>query len=135
MRQSQAVSLSVGNNQSNTLFSGNLSDGGAGSHLTKIGAGKLVLSGSTPTRAARRSTPARWSWPPAPPCPTVSSLAVGAGGTLIFDPAQAHAAPLLLSQESTAGIAAVPEPGTLALLIAGLVVGFAHLAEEAEGKG
>ena len=47
-----------------------------------------------------------------------SSLTVAAGGTLIFDPMQAVASPV-------GGLVAVPEPGIAALLLAGLVVGFA----------
>ena len=40
-----AVTLSVGNNNTNTTFSGTLSDGGNVGNLIKIGAGQLTLAG------------------------------------------------------------------------------------------
>ena len=52
--------------------------------------------------------------------PSGESLTVGAGGVLVFDPTIA-AAPL--GGSAAAGLAAVPEPGTLALLAAALAVG------------
>jgi autotransporter-associated beta strand protein len=54
-----------------------------------------------------------------------TSLTVKAGGTLLFDPfaAQAPTGGAVVSGASSA--AAVPEPGTLALAIAGLIAGFA----------
>ena len=56
-----------------------------------------------------------------------SSLTVGAGGTFIFDPTVAGSPAMGLSRDSivpaSAAVAAVPEPGTLVLLIAGLVMG------------
>jgi len=48
-------------------------------------------------------------------------LTVGAGGTFIFDPSVAGS-PVVASQGQTA---AVPEPGTLVLLAAGVLVAFA----------
>ena len=56
--------------------------------------------------------------------PNGSSLTVGAGGTVIFDPSQVVAAPIAFS-EATPTINVVPEPGTFALSIAGLAAGFA----------
>ena len=53
--------------------------------------------------------------------PAGSSLTVGAGGTLIFDPS-ATGVPLA---GGTRLVEPVPEPGTWALLLAGLVVGLA----------
>jgi hypothetical protein len=59
--------------------------------------------------------------------PSGTSLTIGAGGTFVFDPSVAGA-PVSGGQAvaaSPAGsVAAVPEPGTVALLIAGLAVGF-----------
>ena len=42
---SQSIALTVGNNNSSTTFSGNLSDSGTGASLTKIGNGILTLGG------------------------------------------------------------------------------------------
>ena len=47
-----------------------------------------------------------------------TSLTVGAGGTLIFDPTAASGSPVMAG-----AVSPVPEPGTLALMTAGLVVG------------
>ena len=57
--------------------------------------------------------------------PDGTSVTVGAGGTLIFDP-EATAGPVADAHlRSSAGeTVAVPEPGTLALLAAGLLIGF-----------
>jgi len=53
--------------------------------------------------------------------PDNQSLTIGAGGTLIFDPSYV-AAPIVFGQ--SLAVSPVPEPNTLALLFAGLVVGF-----------
>ncbi len=52
-----------------------------------------------------------------------TSMRVDAGGSLIFD-SGAAAAPIAQSAPSAGSVAAVPEPGTLTLLAAGVVVGF-----------
>jgi autotransporter-associated beta strand protein len=41
-----SITLSVGNNNSSTTYSGNLSDNALGSSLTKVGSGTLTLSGA-----------------------------------------------------------------------------------------
>ena len=46
-----------------------ITDNGSGYALTKIGAGTLILTGSTPTAAARRSAAVRWHWRRAALCP------------------------------------------------------------------
>ena len=54
--------------------------------------------------------------------PAGTSLTLGAGGTFIFDPTQAGSP--MTGGAVSAGVTAVPEPGTLALLAAGLAAGF-----------
>jgi autotransporter-associated beta strand protein len=56
--------------------------------------------------------------------PGASNLTVGAGGKAIFDPAY-NGAPVQFTQVQGVGAGVVPEPGTLALLAAGLVAGLA----------
>ncbi|MGA2259025.1 MAG: autotransporter-associated beta strand repeat-containing protein, partial [Thermoguttaceae bacterium] len=54
--------------------------------------------------------------------PDGSSLTVGAGGTFIFDPSVSGAAIAAGSLLHGAGVAVVPEPGTLTLLAVAMVV-------------
>ena len=56
--------------------------------------------------------------------PARSSLTVGGGGTLIFDPSLAGSPAGGAASAVTAGVAAVPEPGSVALLVAA-AAGFA----------
>ena len=93
--------LTMGNAGGSLILSG--SDGYSGS--TIVDAGTLVLTSSAAL-------------------PTESILTVSAGGTVIFDPALAVASPVRLSQ-GTEVVSPVPEPETLVLLIAELVVGMA----------
>ena len=54
--------------------------------------------------------------------PPGGSLTVGAGGTFIFDPTLAGSplAGVVAASPAADGVAAVPEPGTIALLLAAL---------------
>ena len=110
--------LIVGNsdNLSRDIFSGTIV--GSSGSLVKTGAGTLVLAGSdsyggTTVDAGTLVITSAFALPDG------TSLTVGAGGTFIFDPSQV-AAPVV----GSAAVAAVPEPGTLALLLVGLVAGF-----------
>ena len=53
--------------------------------------------------------------------PAETDLTISGGGTLIFDPSQSAG---LMAEHASLGVTAVPEPGTLVLLIAGAAVAF-----------
>ena len=107
---SAALSLIVGNNNASTTFSGTL--GGLGS-LTKIGGGTLILAGSDSYAGGTiiELGTLEISMPEA--LPAGGSLAIGAGGTFVFDPT-ASASPMTAPSEISA--MPVPESGTLVLL-------------------
>jgi len=102
-------------------LSGSIS-GGTGFSLTMSGTnGTLILSGTglyggtivnAGTLAVTTSTA----------LPDNQSLTVGAGGTLIFDPSF-HASAIQSASPTMSAVAPVPEPGTLALLLAAGLVG------------
>jgi autotransporter-associated beta strand protein len=117
---SAAVALNVGNNNTNTTYSGTLS--GAGS-LTKIGGGTLVLSGSNSYTGGTAVDAGTLVVTSNTALPDGTSLTVGAGGAFVFDPS-VSAAPVDGFSVAASQTNPLPEPGTLALLIAGLVVGF-----------
>ena len=64
--------------------------------------------------------------------PAGTSLTVGAGGTLIFDPSLAGSP---VAGSSGGAVAAVPEPGTLVLLLTAAIRGIWRLAKEEGVKG
>ncbi len=105
--------------------SSSIVDYGNGYSLTMNGAGgTLILSGTDNYSGGTTVTAGTLILTSNTALPDGTSLTVGAGGTLIFDPSQVAAAPITLSAASPT-TQAVPESGTLALLITGLVVGFA----------
>jgi len=102
-------------------FSGGTMGGtiqGAGS-LTKVGPGTLILSGSNTYQGGTTVDAGTLTVNTSAAMPAGTSLTVAAGGTFIFDPS-VSGAPVVASQ---GGASAVPEPGTLALLAAALVLG------------
>ena len=90
--------------------------------LTETGEGMLILSGTnsytggTIVEAGTLIVTANTALADG------SSLAVGAGGTFIFDPVYPSGSPVVASASA---VSAVPEPGTFALLVAGALVAFA----------
>ena len=98
----------------------------AGAHALVLNAahGKLILSGDDTYGGGTTVEDGELVVTSNISLPAHTNLVIGAGGTLIFDPTQAMAGPMSLSQVA-AGPGAVPEPGALALLLAGLVVGLA----------
>ena len=106
------VSLSVGGNNANITFSGNLSDLNSGGSLTKTGTGTLLLSGDDSYGGGTTVLDGTLELLDASALPAGTSLTVSPGGTLIFDPS-GGGAPL------AGDVRAVPEPATFALLAAG----------------
>ena len=117
--------------------SGNITDNNAGYSLTMSGSGGgLILSGSDSYTGGTIVSAGTLAATTAAAIPVNQSLTISAGGTFIFDPL-ATASSLASSQAASpyaayaaqpalrGVVAAVPEPGTVALLVAGLVVGFA----------
>ena len=92
-----------------------ITDNGGGFSLTMSASnGTLILSGSDNYSGGTIVTAGTLIVTNADALPSGTSLTVGAGGTFIFDPSQAVAAPIISSTASQTN--AVPEPGTLALL-------------------
>jgi len=91
---------------------------GSGMALVKTGSGTLILSGADTYSGGTTVDDGTLVATNSTAVPDGTSLTVGAGSTLAFDPSQASASP------PTSGAVAVPEPGTLLPLAAALVVGF-----------
>ena len=103
-------------------LSGSVSDdglaGGRSLTLTGDGSGQLVLGGVNSYTGGTCVEQGTLIANTNGAIPDQSGLIVGAGGTFIFDPTVTGAA---LANSSPAGaVAAVPEPGTIALLLAAL---------------
>jgi len=84
--------------------------------LTKIGEGLLILSGSNSYSGGTVVDAGTLTITNNTALPDTSSLVVGAGGTLIFDPSAA-VSPVTKSLSAIA----MPEPSTLALLGVGAI--------------
>ncbi|MGA2255290.1 MAG: autotransporter-associated beta strand repeat-containing protein [Thermoguttaceae bacterium] len=95
------------------VLSGNLSGDGS---LAKLGAGTVVLSGSNSYVGATTISDGTLILASNTALADGTSLMVDAGGTFIFDPAQAAS-----SVAGSAGTVAVPEPSTLVLLGVGVL--------------
>ena len=114
--------LSVGNDNTSTCFYGAISGGG---NLTKVGAGTLVLSGDNTYSGGTNVEAGTLIVNNSGAIPDGSSLTVGAGGAFIFDPTVSGSPAVGLSRDSSVPssasvVAAVPEPGTIALFLAAL---------------
>ena len=76
------VTLTVGNNNASTVYSGMLSDGGTGANLTKTGSGTLTLSGTN----------------------NFTGLTTVSQGTLVISPNFAGQGDLTISEGTTLGV-------------------------------
>ncbi len=106
-----------------TSFGGAIRDGlnGQSVALTMSGPGTLILSGSNSYSGGTFADNGILGVTTASALPAGGSLAIGAGGTFVFDPTLAGGAVAGQSQ-AAAGVAAVPEPSTLLLLgVAGIL--------------
>ena len=101
-----------------STFGGTIRDGVNGQPLalTTSGTGTLILSGSNTYSGGTTVDAGTLIVNSSTALPDGTSLTVGAGGDFIFDPSVAGA-PVAVS--SGAAVTAVPEPGTLALPVAG----------------
>ena len=108
-------------------ISGNISQMAA-SALTLDGPGTLVLGGSNSYRGGTNVNAGTLYATDSTALTDGTSLTVGAGGTFVFDPSAAisdlsAAAAAEASKPDVHDVAAVPEPGTLVLFVAAVVVG------------
>ena len=114
------------NQASTTTFGGNLQDGVGKLALLKAGTGTLILAGSDSYTGGTTVSAGQLVVTSNLAIADRTSLTVAAGGTFVFDPSLVGT-PVSGGQvpaTSPAGaVSAVPEPGTLALLIAGVAVG------------
>jgi fibronectin-binding autotransporter adhesin len=101
-------------------ISGNIADDGGNRSLTLDGdgSGRLVLSGTNSYMGGTIVNAGTLVVDSTTALADGSSLTVGQGASSLFAPASA------VEPASTAGVGAVPEPGTAALLVVGLLVGF-----------
>ena len=95
-------------------IAGDIGNGTAAHGMTKDGPGILVLSGSNSYTGGTNVDAGTLIAVSGTALPDGTSLTVGAGGTFIFDPSAAGS-----PVSNSAAAVAVPDPGTLALLIAG----------------
>jgi fibronectin-binding autotransporter adhesin len=120
-------SLTVNGSNSGVLtISGNISDDGGIRSLTLNGdgTGQLILSGNNSYGGGTIVDAGTLVIDAATALPDGSSLIVGQGASSLFAPAAAWPAAAVPGADRDYTVsAAVPEPGTIALVLAGLVVG------------
>jgi len=115
---SSSGSLTVGNGDVSSTFSGTIENSVDSLALTKTGTGTLFLSSANSYGGGTTVLGGALIVANADSLPVGSSLTVGASGTLIFDPAFAGA-PVARTSPASFSVA-VPEPGTRVLLGTGV---------------
>ena len=113
--------LTVGTLNTSTEYDGVL--GGTGA-LVKTGSGTLTLTGTNTYTGGTTVDAGTLAVTTSTALPAGTALTVSAGGTFIFDPSFTGS-PVTGGAVSAGAVAAVPEPGTLALLAAGTLMAFA----------
>ena len=97
--------------------------GGSTDSLTKVGLGTLILTNSTNGFEGGLNVEAGTVViTTTGACRTAQPLPSGAGGTFVFDPSAVPSGADNNVAASAGGVAAVPEPSTLALLAAGVLL-------------
>jgi autotransporter-associated beta strand protein len=87
-----------------------------------LGMGRLILSGSDTYTGGTAVDAGTLYVTSSDALPKATSLTIGAGGTFVFDPSAASGPTVdsaAFAASPPAGVGAVPEPGTLALLAVG----------------
>jgi autotransporter-associated beta strand protein len=111
------ISLLTVSGTATSAFAGTLQDGASQLALVLDGSGTLILSGSNTFSGGTSVEAGTLIVGSATALADGSSLTVGQGASSLFAPA--IAGPAVVAAE-VSGVAAVPEPGTLALLIAAI---------------
>ncbi len=101
-------------------ISGDISETGRSQSLTLSGAGVLILGGSNSYSGGTNVTAGTLYLTNSLALPNASNLTVGAGGTFIFDPNGPPGYNAKTAALPAGAVEAVPEPGTLALLLVAL---------------
>jgi fibronectin-binding autotransporter adhesin len=110
------IDVAAGTGGDSALISGDIIDSFGGASLTKTGAGTLILSGSNSYQGGTIVDAGTLIVDSPASLADGSSLTVGQGAAAIFSPAG----------PSPAGVAAVPEPGTIMLLLTALWTAVGH---------
>jgi autotransporter-associated beta strand protein len=109
-------------------FTGAIENSGGSLGLLKVGNGELILSGSNTYSGGTDVAAGTLGVTNPAALPNETNLTVDAGGTFIFDPSAAadpvlaHRAAVPVSAADLVGAVPVPEPSTVALLAAGVMV-------------
>ena len=127
--ETRQIFVAAGAGGDSALISGDVVDTSAGSTgaVTKTGEGTLILSGINSYGGGTIVENGTLIFGESAAISDGTSLTVGAGGVVIFDPSVANAQAISPAGASlSGGLSTVPEPGTAVLLaIAGLTMGLA----------
>jgi autotransporter-associated beta strand protein len=114
------IYVAAGTGGDSALISGDIIDSAGGAGLTKAGGGLLILAGTDTYTGGTTVEEGTLIVTNNAALPAGSSLTVGAGGTFVFDPAASGSSigsDSFQNPHTSVVVEAVPEPGTLALLL------------------